>query len=127
MPFGKILKSGHLGVHFQHSGAKIRVFERKTVSIKFWLFWELFPKKRRRRVYVKNVLIRVCNCNRAQYVVNKCIVSSPLYMENGSLGSSQIDTRAQGGKPQCLAHSVCAAVHGTFNLKKSIQFHYLVS
>ena len=33
-------------------------------------------------------------------------------MESGSLGSLQMDTRAQGGKPQCLAHSVCAAVHG---------------
>ena len=47
-----------------------------------------------------------------QYVVNKCIVSSPLYMENGSLGSSQMDTHAQGGKPPCLARSVCAALHG---------------
>ena len=47
-----------------------------------------------------------------QYVVNKCIVSSNPYMESGSLGSSQMDTHAQGGKPQCLAHSVCAAVHG---------------
>ena len=47
-----------------------------------------------------------------QYVVNKCIVSSPPYMENGCLGSSQMDTRAQGGKPPCLAHSVCAALHG---------------
>ena len=53
MPPGKSLKSGHLRVHFQHSGAKIRVFEQNTDSIKFWLFWELFPKKRRRRVHMK--------------------------------------------------------------------------
>ena len=45
---GKILKSGLFTVHFQHSGAKIRVFEENTDSIKFWRFWELFPKKRRR-------------------------------------------------------------------------------
>ena len=38
MPPGKSLKSGHLRVHFQHSGAKIRVFEQNTDSIKFWLF-----------------------------------------------------------------------------------------
>ena len=50
---GKILKYGHLRVHFQHSGAKIRVFEQNIDSIKFWLFWELFPKKRRRRFHVK--------------------------------------------------------------------------
>ena len=30
MPPGKSLKSGHLRVHFQHSGAKIRVFEQNT-------------------------------------------------------------------------------------------------
>ena len=30
MPSGKSLKSGHLRVHFQHSGAKIRVFEQNT-------------------------------------------------------------------------------------------------
>ena len=53
MPPGKSLKSGHLRVHFQHSGAKRRVFEQNTDSIKFWLFWELFPKKRRQRVHVK--------------------------------------------------------------------------
>ena len=54
IPPGKILKSGHLRVHFQHSGAKIRVFEQNTDIIKlFWLFWELFPKERRRRVHVK--------------------------------------------------------------------------
>ena len=47
-----------------------------------------------------------------QYVVNKCIDSSPPYMENGSLKSSQMDTRSQGGKPPCLARSVCAALHG---------------
>ena len=41
----KILKYGYLRVHFQHSGAKIRVFEQNIDSIKFWLFWELFPRK----------------------------------------------------------------------------------
>ena len=45
-------------------------------------------------------------------VINKCIVSLPPYMENGSLESLQMDTHAQGGKPPCLAHSVCAALHG---------------
>ena len=29
-------------------------------------------------------------------VINKCIVSSPPYMENSFLGSSQMDARAQG-------------------------------
>ena len=53
IPPGKILKSGYLRVHFQHSGAKIRVFEQNTDSIKFWLFWEIFLKKRRQRVHVK--------------------------------------------------------------------------
>ena len=38
MPPEKILKSGPLIVHFQHSGAKIRVFEQKTDIIKFWPF-----------------------------------------------------------------------------------------
>ena len=47
-----------------------------------------------------------------QYVVNKCIVSSPPYIKNGSRKRSQMDTSAQGGKPPCLAHSVCAALHG---------------
>ena len=47
-----------------------------------------------------------------QYVVNECTVSSPPYMENGSLASLQMDTHAQGGKPPSLAHSVCAALHG---------------
>ena len=47
-----------------------------------------------------------------QYVVNKCILSLSLYMENGSLGSSQMDTRAQGENAPCLARSVCAALHG---------------
>ena len=36
MPPGKILKSGPLRVHFQHSGAKIRVCEQKIDIIKFW-------------------------------------------------------------------------------------------
>ena len=35
---GKFLKSGPLRMHFQHSGAKIRVFEQNTDIIKFWLF-----------------------------------------------------------------------------------------
>ena len=34
----KILKSGPLTMHFQHSGTKIRVFEQHT-DIKFWLFY----------------------------------------------------------------------------------------
>ena len=38
MPLGKILKSGSLRVHFQHSGTQIRVFEQNTDIIKFWLF-----------------------------------------------------------------------------------------
>ena len=44
-------------------------------------------------------------------VINKCIVSLPPYMENGSLGSLQMDTCAQGGKLPCLAHLVlcCSA------------------
>ena len=33
-------------------------------------------------------------------------------MENGSLGSLQIDTRAQGGEPPCLVHLEFAALHG---------------
>ena len=36
--YGKILKSGPLRMHFQHSGAKIRVFEQNTDIIKFWFF-----------------------------------------------------------------------------------------
>ena len=35
---GKILKSASLRMHFQHSGAKIRVFEQNTYIIKFWFF-----------------------------------------------------------------------------------------
>ena len=38
---GKILKSGPLRMHFQHSGAKIRVFEENTDIIKFWLFYSV--------------------------------------------------------------------------------------
>ena len=45
-------------------------------------------------------------------VINKCIVSSPPYMENGSLGSLQKDTCTQGGKLPCLACLVCGALHG---------------
>ena len=34
------LKSGPLRMHFQHSGAKIRVFEQNTdIITKFWLFY----------------------------------------------------------------------------------------
>ena len=49
-----------------------------------------------------------------QYVVNKCIILFLCLhiMGNGSLKSSQMDPRAQGRKPPCLAHSVCAALHG---------------
>ena len=38
---GKILKSGALRMHFQHSGAKSRVFEQNTDIIKFWLFYSV--------------------------------------------------------------------------------------
>ena len=38
-PPRKLLKSGSLRIHFQHSGAKIRVFEQNTDIIKFWLFY----------------------------------------------------------------------------------------
>jgi len=46
MPLGKILKSGPLRVHFQHSGTKIRVFEQNTDIIKFWLFFRLISKEK---------------------------------------------------------------------------------
>ena len=36
---GKTLISGPLRMHFQHSGAKIRVFEQSIDIIKFWLFY----------------------------------------------------------------------------------------
>ena len=36
---GKILNSGSLRMHFQHSGVKLRVFEQKTNIIKFRLFY----------------------------------------------------------------------------------------
>ena len=39
MSFWKILKSGLLRIHFQHSGVKIRVFEQNKDIIKFWLFY----------------------------------------------------------------------------------------
>ena len=46
MPPGKILKSGHLRVHFQHAGAKMRVFEQNTDSISnFGFFGSYFPRK----------------------------------------------------------------------------------
>ena len=38
---GKFLKLGPLRVHFQHSVAKIRVFEQNTDIIKFWLFYSV--------------------------------------------------------------------------------------
>ena len=38
---GKILKSGPLRMHFQHSGGKIRVFGQNTDIIKFWLFYSV--------------------------------------------------------------------------------------
>ena len=38
----KKLKSGPFRVRFQHSGAKITVFEQNTEIIKFWNFWVLF-------------------------------------------------------------------------------------
>ena len=40
-PLGKFLKSRPLTIHFQHSGARIRVFEQNTDSIKFWLFYSV--------------------------------------------------------------------------------------
>ena len=38
---GKFLKPGPLRVHFQHSVAKIRVFEQNRDIIKFWLFYSV--------------------------------------------------------------------------------------
>ena len=38
---GKCLKPGPLRVHFQHSVAKIRVFEHNTDIIEFWLFYSV--------------------------------------------------------------------------------------
>ena len=53
------------------------------------------------------------------------------YVENTSLGSLQMDICTQGGKAPCLAHSVCVTLHDIglwdLNLRKIIQFHYLVS
>ena len=46
MPPGKSLKSGPLRLHFQHSGAKIRVFEQSTGIFKFWPFWEKISKEK---------------------------------------------------------------------------------
>ena len=45
MPSEKILRSGPLRVHFQHSGAKIRVFVHNTDITEFWLFWDNFQRK----------------------------------------------------------------------------------
>ena len=42
----KILKSWPLRVRFQHSGAKITVFELNTEIIKFWNFWVLFSNEK---------------------------------------------------------------------------------
>ena len=36
----KKLKSGLLRMYFQHSGAKVRVFEQDTDIIKLWLFMQ---------------------------------------------------------------------------------------
>ena len=38
---GKTLKSGPLGMHFQHSEAKMRVFEQNIYIIKLPLFYSL--------------------------------------------------------------------------------------
>ena len=38
---GKILKSGPLTMHFQHSGAKIRVFDRTQTSLTFGFFYSV--------------------------------------------------------------------------------------
>ena len=38
-PPGKFMKSMPLRIHFQHSGAKIRVFEQDTDIIRFWFFY----------------------------------------------------------------------------------------
>ena len=46
MPAGKLLKSGPLRVHFQHSGAKTIAFEQNTDIIKFWLFWGVISKEK---------------------------------------------------------------------------------
>ena len=40
VPLEKNLKSGPLRMHFQDSGAKVRVFEQNTDIIKFWLFFQ---------------------------------------------------------------------------------------
>ena len=45
MPSGKTLRSGPLRVHFQHSEAKIRVFDQNTDIIKFWLLEGNFQRK----------------------------------------------------------------------------------
>ena len=45
MPPGKIFKSELLGMHFQHSAAKIRVFEQNTDIIKVWLFYSVTAHK----------------------------------------------------------------------------------
>ena len=37
-PPGKFMESMPLRIHFQHSGAKIRVFEQDTDIIRFWFF-----------------------------------------------------------------------------------------
>ena len=47
IPPGKILKSGYLRVHFQHSGAKIRVFEQNTDSISNFGFFGSYSKEKK--------------------------------------------------------------------------------
>ena len=49
----KILKSGPLRLRFQHSGAKITVFEQNTEIINFGIFGSFFPTKSRKQVHVK--------------------------------------------------------------------------
>ena len=45
MPPGKSLRSGPLGLHFQHSGAKIRASEQSTNIFKFGFFGGNFQRK----------------------------------------------------------------------------------
>ena len=45
MPPGNSLKSGPFRLHFQHSGAKIRVFEQSTDIFKFGFFGGNFQRR----------------------------------------------------------------------------------
>ena len=45
IPPGKSLKSGPLRLHFQHSGAKIRVFEQSTDILNFGFFGGNFQRR----------------------------------------------------------------------------------